>query len=431
MPKLGLEMEQGTVLEWLFEPSDEVSEGDKIVEVESEKSIGEVEAREDGALRRVYVEEGEAVPPGEPIGILAEVDAEISDLEAEVEAELEEELEEEVTAAEPAAPGTDAGSADTRDAASTAQSGGGSTDVKASPRATKQAEELGVDLTTVEGTGPMDSITAEDVEAAAGNTGERTEPVKASPRAEKRSEELGVDLTTVEGTGPMDSITAADVEAAADAVSAAETADVSQTGSVRYQRATAVADTTAGSALLDTTEAVRSAFEQRVTVMDVVLVVASATLADRPLVNATYAESTHQLQENQNIALLADSDEGRDSVVIPSVAEKSLTDVVEAREARDGATEKTASFTLAHAADVESEGLLVNGPAVAGLEIDPSGQRAVPTDDGVDLRPLVTAKLTYDTRAIDGSEADAFLDRLFERAEQASELILGSYRGKE
>mgnify|MGYP000653871530 CR=1 FL=1 len=165
--------------------------------------------------------------------------------------------------------------------------------------------------------------------------------------------------------------------------------------------------------------------------MDVVLVVASATLADRPLVNATYAESTHQLQENQNIALLADSDEGRDSVVIPSVAEKSLTDVVEAREARDGATEKTASFTLAHAADVESEGLLVNGPAVAGLEIDPSGQRAVPTDDGVDLRPLVTAKLTYDTRAIDGSEADAFLDRLFERAEQASELILGSYRGKE
>ena len=221
MPKLGLEMEQGTVLEWLFEPSDEVSEGDKIVEVESEKSIGEVEAREDGALRRVYVEEGEAVPPGEPIGILAAVDAEISDLEAEVEAELEAELEEEVTAAEPAAPGTDAGSADTRDAASTAQSGGGSTDVKASPRATKQAEELGVDLSTVEGTGPMDSITAEDVEAAAGNTGERTEPLKASPRAEKRSEELGVDLTTVEGTGPMDSITAADVEAAADAVSAA------------------------------------------------------------------------------------------------------------------------------------------------------------------------------------------------------------------
>jgi pyruvate dehydrogenase E2 component (dihydrolipoamide acetyltransferase) len=183
--------------------------------------------------------------------------------------------------------------------------------------------------------------------------------------------------------------------------------------------------------LLDTTEAVRSAFEQRVTIIDVTLVIASAALADRPLVNATYAESTHQIQEKQHIALTAESDQGQDRTVIPSVDEKSLTEIVEAREERHDNADKTPSFTIANAADVESEGLLVNQPAVAGLEIDPSGQRAVPTDDGVDLRPLVTAKLTYDTRAIDRSEAEAFLNRLFERAERASELILGSYRGKE
>jgi len=383
MPKLGLEMEQGTVLEWFFGPGDEVSEGDKIAEVESEKSIGEVEAREDGALRQIYIEEGEAVPPGKPIGILADADADISNLEADVDAELEGEAEEEVAAAEPSASGGDAGSADTQEVASTGSSGGGGTDIKASPRAKKQAEELGVDLTAVDGTGPMDSITAEDVEAAA------------------------------------------------EAASADETPDVGQAGSLRYQRATAVADPSAGSALLDTTEAVRSAFEQRVTIIDVTLVIASAALADRPLVNATYAESTHQIQEKQHIALTAESDQGQDRTVIPSVDEKSLTEIVEAREERHDNADKTPSFTIANAADVESEGLLVNQPAVAGLEIDPSGQRAVPTDDGVDLRPLVTAKLTYDTRAIDRSEAEAFLNRLFERAERASELILGSYRGKE
>jgi pyruvate/2-oxoglutarate dehydrogenase complex dihydrolipoamide acyltransferase (E2) component len=383
MPKLGLEMEQGTVLEWFFEPGDEVSEGDKMAEVESEKSIGEVEAREDGTLRQIHIEEGEAVPPGKPIGILAEADADISDLETEVEAELEGETEEEPAAAEASAPDADAETADTQEVASTASSGGGGADIKASPRAKKQAEELGVDLSTVEGTGPMDSITAEDVEAA----------------AETRS--------------------------------TAETSEVSQTGSHRYQRATVVADPAAGSALLDTPEAVRSAFAQRVPIIDVALVVASSALGDRPLVNATYTESTHQLQERQNIALVADSDEGRDRTVIPGVDEKSLTEVVEAREERDGDTETTPSFTIANAADVEPEGLLVNQPAVAGLELDPSGQRAVPTDDGVDLQPLVTAKLTYDTRAIDRSEAEAFLNQLFERAEQASELILGSYRGKE
>jgi len=383
MPKLGLEMEQGTVLEWFFEPGDEVSEGDKMAEVESEKSIGEVEAREDGTLRQIHIEEGEAVPPGKPIGILAEADADISDLEAEVEGELEGETEEEPPAAEASASDADAGSADSQEVASTASSGGESTDIKASPRAQKQAEELGVDLSTVEGTGPMDSITAEDVETAA------------------------------------------------EAASTAETEEVSQPGSLRYQRATVVADPAAGSALLDTTEAVRSAFEQRVTIIDVALVVASAALADRPLVNATYTESTHQLQERQNIALVAESDEGQDKTVIQGVDEKSLTEVVEAREDRNGNPETTPSFTIANAADVEPEGLLVNQPAVAGLEIDPSGQRAVPTDDGVDLQPLVTAKLTYDTRAIDRSDAEAFLNQLFERAEQASDLILGSYRGKE
>ncbi|MEF8974380.1 MAG: biotin/lipoyl-containing protein, partial [Haloarcula sp.] len=79
MPKLGLEMEQGTVLEWTVEQGDEVSEGEMIAEVESEKSIGEVEAREDGTLRRVYAEEGDAVPPGTPIGIFAAPDADIAD----------------------------------------------------------------------------------------------------------------------------------------------------------------------------------------------------------------------------------------------------------------------------------------------------------------------------------------------------------------
>jgi pyruvate/2-oxoglutarate dehydrogenase complex dihydrolipoamide acyltransferase (E2) component len=75
MPKLGLEMESGVVLEWAVGVDDAVAEGEVIAEVESEKSIGEVEAREDGALRHVYVEEGGEVPPGTPIGIVAAPDA--------------------------------------------------------------------------------------------------------------------------------------------------------------------------------------------------------------------------------------------------------------------------------------------------------------------------------------------------------------------
>jgi len=299
MPKLGLEMEQGTVLEWTVRQGDEVSEGEMIAEVESEKSIGEVEAREDGTLRRVYAEEGDAVPPGTPIGIFAAPDADIADLEAEAEAELEGDAETaesegetaatetaEASGAVAATPETAGGGGD--DGSQTGDTGGSSDDVKASPRAQKRAEELGIDLATVEGTGFDGAITEDDVEAAADAAesepaGEGdTEEVKASPRAQKRAEELGVDLTTVDGTGFEGAITESDVEAAAEAEPPVKRAE-RQRGGVewlsaerpeldRYERVTATADPPAGEALFETMEAVRTAFEQRVTMTDVALV---------------------------------------------------------------------------------------------------------------------------------------------------------------
>jgi len=459
MPKLGLEMEQGTVLEWTVRQGDEVSEGEMIAEVESEKSIGEVEAREDGTLRRVYAEEGDAVPPGTPIGIFAAPDADIADLEAEAEAELEGDVETaesegetaatetaEASGAVAATPETAGGGGD--DGSQTGDTGGSSDDVKASPRAQKRAEELGIDLATVEGTGFDGAVTEDDVEAAADAAesepaGEGdTEEVKASPRAQKRAEELGVDLTTVDGTGFEGAITESDVEAAAEAEPPVERAE-RQRGGVewlsaerpeldRYERVTATADPPAGEALFETMEAVRTAFEQRVTMTDVALVLASATLSEHAVMNGTFTESTHQVAEPQHIALVADIN-GSVSGVIPDAANKSLTEIVDIRQSVDGESEPShqATFTVTNAAETDGSGRLINPPAVAALELDPTGERAVPGENGVTIQPLVTASLTYDTRAIGAGEAQAFLDGFFERAARASELVLGSYRGRE
>ena len=459
MPKLGLEMEQGTVLEWTVRQGDEVSEGEMIAEVESEKSIGEVEAREDGTLRRVYAEEGDAVPPGTPIGIFAAPDADIADLESEAEAELEGDAETaesegetaatetaEASGAVAATPETAGGGGD--DGSQTGDTGGSSDDVKASPRAQKRAEELGVDLAAVEGTGFDGAITEDDVEAAADAAesepaGEGdTEEVKASPRAQKRAEELGVDLTTVDGTGFEGAITESDVEAAAEAEPPVKRAE-RQRGGVewlsaerpeldRYERVTATADPPAGEALFETMEAVRTAFEQRVTMTDVALVLASTTLTEHAVMNGTFTESTHQVAEPQHIALVADIN-GSVSGVIPDAANKSLTEIVDIRQSVDGESEPShqATFTVTNAAETDGSGRLINPPAVAALELDPTGERAVPGENGVTIQPLVTASLTYDTRVIGAGEAQAFLDGFFERAARASELVLGSYRGRE
>jgi pyruvate dehydrogenase E2 component (dihydrolipoamide acetyltransferase) len=449
MPKLGLEMEQGTVLEWFFGPGEAVAEGDTIAEVESEKSIGEVDARQDGVIRRVYVEEGDSVPPGTPIGILAGEDEDIADAEAEAEAELDApDAGGDAASADPEPepepePAPGAGAADDAGEAGEATSAGVASEIKASPRAKQRAEELGVDLTTVEGTGPMDSITEADVEAAAeaddadaAGADAGAASVKASPRAKQRAEELGVDLTTVEGTGPMDSITEADVEAAAesDGSDAGDAASARRSGSDaagHYRRRTAVADPDAGGALLGATEAVRSAFEERVTVTDVLVVVVSAALAEHPVANGTYAESTHQVLPTHDIALATEGDDGLHTGVIEAADAKSLSGIVEAREALPDDDDRRPTFTLADASDPDADGRLINPPGVAALTVDPTGRRAVPEGSGTDLQPLVTADLTYDARALGDADAEAFLEALFDAFGSASELVLESYRGVE
>jgi len=378
MPKLGLEMEQGTLLEWAVDPGNSVSEGDLVAEIESEKSIGEIEAREEGVLRRTYLDVGDAVPPGDPIGVVAAADADIADLEAEIEAELGDSPE-----------GAADASAD--DAKSAAES------------------------------------TAADESASSDDEGEA---VKASPRARKRAEELGVDLTGVEGTGPQGSITESDVEAAAeaDADEAAteptpEPTRIDPSTAERYRRETAVLDAADADSLLDATTAARDAVDEDASVTDVVLPVASAALSSHPRFNATYADATHQIHENQHVAVSDDSG----TAVVAEAAARSLSDIVEGR--REGGDDgPTPTFTLSNAAGSDAgAGRVVNPPAVAALSFDPVGQRATPTDDGVRLDRLVTLSVTYDTRALDADDARAFLDAVADAAGRAPALVTESY----
>jgi pyruvate/2-oxoglutarate dehydrogenase complex dihydrolipoamide acyltransferase (E2) component len=440
MPKLGLEMEQGTLLEWAVDRDEPVSEGDLIAEIESEKSIGEIDAREDGVLRRTYLDVGDAAPPGTPIGIVAAADADIADLEAEAEAELSgasAEGEDGAAVADESDPESAPASpeADAADEAAADESTAGS-DVKASPRARKRAEELGVDLATVEPTGPQGSVTADDVEAAAeGGTDADAgaEDVKASPRARKRAEELGVDLATVEPTGPQGSVTADDVEAAAkdedeDEAEAGADADVDAAAEPRrldaehYRRETAVLDADAADSLFDATTAAREAVDEDASVTDVVLLVATAALSACPRCNGTYADATHQIHEDRHVSVLTDGS----SALVPAAGARSLSEVIEARRTEVGADAPTPTFTLSNAAG-EGGGRVVNPPAVAALAFDPVGQRATPTADGVRLDRLVTLSVTYDARALAPSDARAFLDAVAAAADRAPALVTESY----
>lgn len=156
LPKLGLTMDEGTVTAWRKQVGDRITAGEMLFEVETDKVTMEVEAPTSGYLRRVVVGEGETVPVATVIALVADT--------------LDEPVESAATAAGPATTPGPVAAAVSPTSGPTAPPASSGERVSASPAARKRAAELGVDLTTVPGTGPGGRIQIEDVERAAGST---------------------------------------------------------------------------------------------------------------------------------------------------------------------------------------------------------------------------------------------------------------------
>lgn len=162
MPKLSDTMTEGTVVKWLKQVGDQVEIGDVIAEVETDKATMEMEAFDDGVLTEIKVQAGEKAAIGATLAVLNGDSGRAPD-EAHLHVVADEappEKARETAAAKPAAAATTATTATTVPADSGER-------VLASPLARKVAADLGVDLTTVAGSGPAGRITRSDVEAAA------------------------------------------------------------------------------------------------------------------------------------------------------------------------------------------------------------------------------------------------------------------------
>ncbi|MFC4544453.1 2-oxo acid dehydrogenase subunit E2 [Halosolutus amylolyticus] len=449
MPKLGLEMERGELLAWEVDDGATVEAGDVIAEVESEKSVAEVEAREDGVLRRTYLEEGESVPPGTPIGIVAPADADVADLEADAEADLAAEVETEATPQASGATATQETS-DRDEPAAQPEPDRVSDEVKASPRARDRADALGVDLTTVEGTGYQGAITEDDVEAAAEREPADEADVDASPRARKRADELGVDLATVDGTGYQGAITEDDVEEAASGAADAAGRTPAETRSFGGMRKTiarrlgesyrdavhvTVHRTADAEALFAATDAADEALDANVSVQDVLLLAVSATLDDHPAFNATFEDEVHRLWADHNLGIAVDVDDGLIAPVLSDVGGKSLETIaterrdlvgraLEGEYTMDDLRDGTFTVTNLGVLGVESFDPIINPPQVAILGVNAVSESPVrgPNDE-VRWRRHLPLDLTFDHRIVDGADAARFLETLVGHVEEPWPLL--------
>lgn len=174
MPKLSDTMSEGTLVKWLKKEGDAVSMDEEIAEVETDKATMAMPSFDEGIIHKIYVQEGQSAPLGATLALVLE-DGEEPPADADnpptVEAAPAEEPAaeaapaEEAPAAAPATPAPAAPAAASASTSTPAPSAGGKR-IKASPIARKLANELGVDLTRVRGTGPGGRIVKEDVEFA-------------------------------------------------------------------------------------------------------------------------------------------------------------------------------------------------------------------------------------------------------------------------
>ncbi|AOL94863.1 2-oxo acid dehydrogenase subunit E2 [Porphyrobacter sp. LM 6] len=200
MPALSPTMEEGTLAKWLVKVGDTVSSGDVMAEIETDKATMEFEAVDEGVIAEILIEAGtEGVKVGAVIARLA--------------------IEGEEAAPAPATPAP---------APAAAEDGPAAT-----PTARKLAEQNGIALGSITGTGPKGKITKEDVEAAIAAGGGAATPapaaapaaapapapvatsgerIIASPLAKRIAADKGIDLALVKGTGPNGRIVKEDVE---------------------------------------------------------------------------------------------------------------------------------------------------------------------------------------------------------------------------
>lgn len=229
MPALSSTMKEGKVVSWLKAEGDPIEAGEAIMVVESDKADMDVEAFEDGFLAAIITEEGESGNVGAPVALIAENESDIAALQAYAAS-----LSGAPAPASPAAATAPAAAAPQKAAAPAGGAAAASGErVVASPLARKKAEELGVSLASVAGTGPEGRVTASDVEAAASGTAPAKSTtaaaaaapakpswtpaagvVAATPMAKVAAKKAKLDVANIVGTGQFGRVTVDDVKMA-------------------------------------------------------------------------------------------------------------------------------------------------------------------------------------------------------------------------
>ncbi len=392
MPKFGLTMHEGTIQRFFKAPGEHVNAGEPLYEVETEKVLYEVEAPASGTFALAVRQEGDTVPCGELVAIIAESGDDLAALASRYARDG--------AAARPA-PAAQAASrpAPLPAAAETAAAGRRA----ASPVARKLAEELGVDLSAIVGSGPGGRITREDVERAAASRAATTGNAAAAAPASAGAPAAAGTRTALRGARKT----------------IAERMHASLRDSAQIT-ITSEADVTPATELR---ARLRQQFE--FTYTDMIVHAAARALAKHPRMNSRLEGNEIVAPAAINIGIAVALDDGLIVPVIRDAARKALGEIAieskaygeKARAGRlklEDVTGGTFTVTNLGAWGIDAFTPILNSGETGILGVGRIIEKPAIYRGEIARRAMMTLSLTFDHRVIDGAPAAEFLQTVID-----------------
>lgn len=453
MPKLGFNMNEGKLVQWYKSEGEEITKGEPLFSVETDKTNMDIEATSDGVVKKLLIEEGDQIPVTLPIAVIGSADEDVSAAVADAKAQLAaggadvSDVDEAAAVAEqaeaPAEAKTPAAAPKTADGL-----------IKITPRARRVAAEndLAIEDLAIEGTGWQGGICEKDIlEYLASNK------VKATPVAAAMAKAEGIDLADIRGTGVNGKVMKEDVEkviaAAKKAVAAAEdqahagageiTPDGKEIGEkVPYAGVRKViGDRLAESKftaphlyftqkvnmedVLALRKKVNEVQDKKTSVTDFIAKAVIMTLKKYPEMNSSLVGETIERYKSINLGIAVASPTG---LIVPNIKNSQDMSVVEISKASTPLFDKAragklavdeyagGTFTISNLGmfGIENFTAIINPPEVGILSISSTKDEpfVVTKEDGtkeIQIKPMMNIQLTVDHRIIDGLLAAQFV----------------------
>lgn len=437
MPRLSDTMEDGVVANWLKQVGDTVTRGEVLAEIETDKALMELEAYDDGILEHIIAAPGTRVPIGEPIAILgdgsgtaaapAPSSAAVPQTEtASARQSIEQQPEPADIASErrQTAPQPGPAPADAAPAGSVASSASDAVRRKSSPLARKIAQELGVDIATVTGTGPGGRITRLDVENAhAASTSSDSHAVVASETSEPGTHGASAagdydefPLTTIQR---VSATRLTESKQQAPHIYLTSAIDVTELLAFRARINESLADTGAG----------------KVSVNDLLVKAVATALRANPAVNVSFAGDTLRRHHGIHLGVAVATPAGllvpvirdADRKPVSAIAAETRDKAERARDRKLRAEEMTGgTFTISNLGmyGIEHFTAVINPPEAAILAIGAATDELRLDGDEVVSRKILRVTMSADHRAIDGAVAAQFLAQLKELIEHPLRIVM-------